>query len=133
VKTFKTDELRVDAGASFLREGTRSEYLYTVLSGWAFRYKMCSTMAAVRFSTMRYLRTCSALQGALMNETQVRPLPQRTLLARCEGAVWPSISDNHGCSFAGCPQRQAREMVPHMSKDEFSRPMSFLNAVLSNS
>ena len=33
VKTFKTDELRVDAGASFLREGARSEYLYTVLSG----------------------------------------------------------------------------------------------------
>ncbi|MGB8552626.1 MAG: Crp/Fnr family transcriptional regulator, partial [Pseudolabrys sp.] len=29
VKTFKTDELRIDAGASFLREGARSEYLYT--------------------------------------------------------------------------------------------------------
>ena len=40
VKSFKVDELRVEAGASFLREGTRSEYLYTVLSGWAFRYKM---------------------------------------------------------------------------------------------
>jgi CRP/FNR family transcriptional regulator len=36
VKTFKTDELRVEAGASFLRD----DYLYTVLSGWAFRYKM---------------------------------------------------------------------------------------------
>jgi CRP/FNR family transcriptional regulator, anaerobic regulatory protein len=40
VKTFKVDELRVDAGAGFLREGARSEYLYTVLNGWAFRYKM---------------------------------------------------------------------------------------------
>jgi len=40
VKTLKTDELHVDPGASFLTEGTRSEYLYTVLNGWAFRYKM---------------------------------------------------------------------------------------------
>jgi CRP/FNR family transcriptional regulator, anaerobic regulatory protein len=40
VKDFKLDELRVDPGACFLREGTRSDYLYTVLSGWAFRYKM---------------------------------------------------------------------------------------------
>ena len=40
VKQFKTDELKADPGASFLRQGARSEHLYTVLSGWAFRYKM---------------------------------------------------------------------------------------------
>jgi CRP-like cAMP-binding protein len=40
VKEFKIDELHVDTGASFLREGTRSDHLYTVLNGWAFRYKM---------------------------------------------------------------------------------------------
>jgi CRP-like cAMP-binding protein len=40
VKEFKADELRVDPGASFLRQGAGSEHLYTVLSGWAFRYKM---------------------------------------------------------------------------------------------
>jgi len=40
VKEFKIDELRADAGTSFLREGARSEQLYTVLNGWAFRYKM---------------------------------------------------------------------------------------------
>src|SRR4026207_17886 len=40
VKTFKVDELRVEPGISFLREGTRSEHLYTVLKGWAFRYKV---------------------------------------------------------------------------------------------
>ena len=40
VKTFKIDELRVEPGISFLREGTRSEHLYTVLKGWAFRYKV---------------------------------------------------------------------------------------------
>ena len=40
VKQFKVDELHADPGVSFLRQGTRSEHLYTVLSGWAFRYKM---------------------------------------------------------------------------------------------
>ena len=40
VKQFKVDELHVDPGASFLHEGARSEHLYTVLNGWAFRYKM---------------------------------------------------------------------------------------------
>jgi len=33
VKTFKVDELRVEPGISFLREGTRSEHLYSVLKG----------------------------------------------------------------------------------------------------
>ena len=40
VRQFKIDEMHIDAGASFLRQGTRNEHLYTVLSGWAFRYKM---------------------------------------------------------------------------------------------
>jgi CRP/FNR family transcriptional regulator, anaerobic regulatory protein len=40
VKRFKIDELHIDAGVSFLRQDTRSEHLYTVLRGWAFRYKM---------------------------------------------------------------------------------------------
>ncbi len=40
MRDFKTDELRVETGASFLRQGSGSEHLYTVLSGWAFRYKM---------------------------------------------------------------------------------------------
>jgi CRP/FNR family transcriptional regulator, anaerobic regulatory protein len=40
VKAFKIDELRVGAGTSFLRQGTHNEHLYTVLNGWAFRYKM---------------------------------------------------------------------------------------------
>ncbi|MDO9412976.1 MAG: Crp/Fnr family transcriptional regulator [Pseudolabrys sp.] len=40
VKRFKIDELHIDAGVSFLRQDTRSDHLYTVLRGWAFRYKM---------------------------------------------------------------------------------------------
>src|SRR6478752_9019914 len=69
VKTFKLDELRVDAGASFLREGTRSEYLYTVLSGWAFRYKMLDDG---RRQILNYALPADmlGLQGALMREME---------------------------------------------------------------
>ena len=37
VQTFKSDEITVTAGTSFLRQGTRNEYLFTILHGWAFR------------------------------------------------------------------------------------------------
>lgn len=69
VKTFKTDELRVDAGVSFLREGARSEYLYTVLSGWAFRYKMLDDG---RRQILNYALPADmlGLQGTLMNEME---------------------------------------------------------------
>jgi len=40
VSHFKAGELHIDAGATILREQTSSTHLYTVLSGWAFRYKM---------------------------------------------------------------------------------------------
>ena len=42
VSRFKTGELSVDAGATVLVEGSHSAHLYTVLSGWAFRYKLLS-------------------------------------------------------------------------------------------
>ena len=40
ISRFKAGELRVDAGTTFLFQGTSSAHLFTVLSGWAFRYKM---------------------------------------------------------------------------------------------
>jgi CRP/FNR family transcriptional regulator len=40
VSAFKSGELNVEAGATILLQGTNSAHLYTVLSGWAFRYKM---------------------------------------------------------------------------------------------
>src|SRR6476659_10985115 len=69
VKEFKVDELRVDPGASFLREGTRSEHLYTVLSGWAFRYKMLDDG---RRQILNYALPADmlGLQGALMREME---------------------------------------------------------------
>ena len=39
VRTFKSGELTVDPRATILQEGTSSTHLFTVLQGWAFRYK----------------------------------------------------------------------------------------------
>jgi CRP-like cAMP-binding protein len=40
VSRFKTGELTVDKGATVLVEGAHSAHLYTVLTGWGFRYKL---------------------------------------------------------------------------------------------
>jgi len=40
VSRFKAGELQVERGTSFLVQGATSEHLFTVLGGWAFRYKM---------------------------------------------------------------------------------------------
>jgi CRP-like cAMP-binding protein len=67
VKTFKVDELRVAAGVNFLRERTQSEQLYTVLSGWAFRYKLLDDG---RRQILNYAMPADmlGLQGAVMKE-----------------------------------------------------------------
>jgi len=69
VKTFKVDELRVEPGASFLRQSASSEHLYTVLSGWAFRYKMLDDgrRQILNFALPADL---VGLQGTLMNEME---------------------------------------------------------------
>ena len=40
VSRFKAGELTVEPRATILQEGTSSTHLFTVLTGWAFRYKM---------------------------------------------------------------------------------------------
>jgi CRP/FNR family transcriptional regulator, anaerobic regulatory protein len=69
VKTFKVDELRVEPGASFLREGASSEHLYTLLKGWAFRYKVLDDG---RRQILNYALPADmvGLQGTLMREMQ---------------------------------------------------------------
>jgi len=40
MQKFKTGEMLVEAGSSILLEGNNSAHLYTILSGWVFRYKL---------------------------------------------------------------------------------------------
>ncbi len=42
VQKLKTGELRMGPGATLLQEGVASDYLFTLLEGWAFRYKTLS-------------------------------------------------------------------------------------------
>jgi CRP/FNR family transcriptional regulator, anaerobic regulatory protein len=93
VKEFKTDELRVDAGATFLREGTRSEHLYTVLNGWAFRYKMLDDG---RRQILNYALPADmvGLQGAVMREMEhsVEALTPITLCVFPRQKLWDLYS-----------------------------------------
>jgi CRP-like cAMP-binding protein len=52
VSGFKVGELVAEAGASILAEGAHSAQLFTVLSGWAFRYK---TLTDGRRQVLNYL------------------------------------------------------------------------------
>jgi CRP-like cAMP-binding protein len=93
VKQFKTDELRVDAGASFLRQGASSEHLYTLLSGWAFRYKMLDDG---RRQILNYALPADmiGLQGALMHEMEhsVEALTPVVLCMFPRGKLWDLYS-----------------------------------------
>ena len=64
---FKTGELVVDAGTTVLMEGTNSAHLFTVLSGWGFRYK---TLEDGRRQILNYVLPgdLAGLQGSLMKE-----------------------------------------------------------------
>jgi CRP/FNR family transcriptional regulator len=89
VKQFKVDELHVDPGASFLRQGAGSEHLYTVLSGWAFRYKI---LGDGRRQILNYALPADmvGLQGALMREMEhsVEALTPLTLCVFPRSKLW---------------------------------------------
>ncbi len=100
VKQFKTDELRVDAGASFLRQGARSEHLYTVLSGWAFRYK---SLDDGRRQILNYALPADmvGLQGTLMREMEhsVEALTPLVLCVFPRSKLWDLYSQFPSLAF----------------------------------
>ena len=100
VKRFKTDELRVEAGASFLREGAQSEHLYTVLNGWAFRYKMLDDG---RRQILNYALPADmlGLQGTLMREMEhsVEALTPLTLCVFPRSKLWELYSHFPSLAF----------------------------------
>jgi CRP-like cAMP-binding protein len=64
---FKTGELVADAGTTVLVEGANSAHLFTVLSGWGFRYK---TLEDGRRQILNYVLPGDliGLQGSVMKE-----------------------------------------------------------------
>lgn len=69
ISTFKKGELAVDRGATVLVEGNHSAHLYTVLSGWGFRYKLLDDG---RRQILNYVMPGDliGLQGSVMGEMQ---------------------------------------------------------------
>lgn len=69
VTKFKKGELGVEKGASVLVEGSHSAHLFTVLSGWGFRYKL---LPDGRRQILNYVMPGDliGLQGSLMGEMQ---------------------------------------------------------------
>jgi CRP-like cAMP-binding protein len=69
VSNFKSGELNVEAGTSVLLQSTNSAHLYTVLSGWAFRYKM---LPDGRRQILNYAMPSDliGLQGSVNDEMQ---------------------------------------------------------------
>lgn len=69
VSDFKTGELKIDSGSTVLVEGAHSAHLYTILNGWAFRYKI---LEDGRRQILNYGMPGDllGLQGGLMGEMQ---------------------------------------------------------------
>jgi CRP-like cAMP-binding protein len=67
---FKKGELSVDKGGTILAEGTRNPHLYTVLAGWAFRYKLLNDG---RRQIVNFVMPGDmvGLQGSLIGEMQL--------------------------------------------------------------
>lgn len=69
VSSFKTGELVAETGATLLSEGSHNAHLYTLLSGWAFRYKLLSDG---RRQILNYMLPGDlvGLQGSIIGEME---------------------------------------------------------------
>jgi CRP/FNR family transcriptional regulator len=69
VSEFKSGEMNAEAGTTLYLEGTNSAHLYTLLSGWAFRYK---TLPDGRRQILNFVLPGDflGLQASVINEMQ---------------------------------------------------------------
>lgn len=69
MSSFKTGELLAEPGTSILSEGAHSAQLFTVLAGWAFRYK---SLSDGRRQVLNYLLPGDlvGLQGAMLGQME---------------------------------------------------------------
>lgn len=95
VARFKSGELNVDKGATVLVEGSHSAHLFTVLTGWGFRFKL---MADGRRQILNYVMPGDlvGLQGSITGEMEhsVEALSPM-LLCVFERDQLPTLYRNH--------------------------------------
>jgi CRP/FNR family transcriptional regulator, anaerobic regulatory protein len=100
VAEFKSGELNVQAGSNILLQGTNSAHLYTVLSGWAFRYK---TLADGRRQILNFALPSDllGLQGSVNDEMQhsVEALTDMMLCVFPREKLWDLYRDYPTLAF----------------------------------
>ena len=100
VKSFKTGELVVDPRATILQEGTSSTHLFTVLQGWAFRYK---TLPDGRRQLLNFALPGDflGLQASLFTEMShsVEALSQMLLCVFPRDRLWELFEHYPGLAF----------------------------------
>jgi len=91
---FKSGELNVAAGTNILLQSTNSAHLYTILSGWAFRYKM---LPDGRRQILNYAMPSDliGLQGSVNDEMQhsVEALTDVLLCVFPREKLWTLFTD----------------------------------------
>jgi len=89
VSEFKSGELTAEAGTTLFMQGTNSAHLYTLLSGWAFRY---TTLPDGRRQILNFAFPGEflGLQGTVINEMQhsVEVLTQSILCVFPRDKLW---------------------------------------------
>ena len=100
VSNFKSGELNVQAGTSILLQSTNSAHLYTVLSGWAFRYK---TLPDGRRQILNYALPSDllGLQGSVNDEMEhsVEALTDMMLCVFPREKLWGLYTDYPTLAF----------------------------------
>jgi CRP-like cAMP-binding protein len=100
VKSFKTGELTVKAGSTLLLEGNNSAHLYTLLNGWAFRYKSL-TDGRRQILNFALPGDFIGLQASVFNEMQhtVEALTDVVLCVFPREKLWSLYSTQPGLGF----------------------------------
>jgi CRP-like cAMP-binding protein len=100
VSTFKSGELNVQPGTNILLQGTNSAHLYTILSGWAFRYK---TLPDGRRQILNYALPSDflGLQGSVADEMQhsVEALTEMMLCVFPREKLWGLYTGHPALAF----------------------------------
>jgi CRP-like cAMP-binding protein len=100
VDAFKAGELNLKAGATLLHEGYSSDYLYTLLSGWMFRYK---SLPDGRRQVLKFLLPGDfiGLQASVFHGAQhtIETLSDAVLCVFPRKKLWSLYSDQPGLGF----------------------------------
>lgn len=100
IQDFKKGEFVTEVGATILSEGTSGPHLFTVLSGWAFRYKMLSDG---RRQILNFVLPGDfiGLQSSMLNEMQhsVEALTDMVLCVFPRDQIWRLYSHHPSLAF----------------------------------